>query len=380
MTSLRLAIFYAMAFGFIGVLMPFWPLWLKSRGLTAEDIGLVMALGIAVKTVGNPLVANTADRMGERKRIMAVLALFACIVFAAYQWTYGFWAILAVTLLFHALWSPAMPLMETLVMQTGKLEPIDYGRVRLWGSVTFIFGAWGMGYVLNDSPIDTVYWVALALMAATFASTLTLPDTRIAPSAGKRRPIAAVLTDRTFILFAVGAALIQSSHGVYYTFGTIHWQSVGHSEAVIGWLWAEGVIAEVILFIWGDKLVKRFGAARLIALGGLAGLVRWAGTGLTDALPALMVLQVLHAFTFGAAHLGAIHFIARRMAPEISATAQSLYAGLVMGLAMGMSAWMSGKLYAAHAAQSYFAMAVMAGLGGIIAFALRRRHATGESP
>jgi len=378
-TPLRLASYYAMAFGVIGVFMPFWPLWLKSRGLTAEDIGLVMALGVAVRTISNPLVANMADRMGERKRIMAALTFFACAAFAMFFGAHGFWAILAVTLVFHTLWSPAMPLMETLVMQTAKREPIDYGRVRLWGSVTFVVGAWGMGFVLEGHPIDTVYWVSLGLLAATFASTLLLPDTRIATSTTKRRPIAAVLTDRTFIVFAIGAALIQSSHGVYYTFGTIHWQNAGHSEAVIGWLWAEGVLAEVILFIWGDKLVRRFGAARLIALGGAAGLIRWIGTGITDALPALMVLQILHAFTFGAAHLGAIHFIARRMAPEVSATAQSLYAGLVMGLAMGFSAWMSGKLYAAHAAQAYHAMALMAGLGGIIAYGLRRRHDTGDT-
>ena len=46
---------------------------------------------------------------------------------------------------------------------------------------------------------------------------------------------------------SAAGALIQSSHAVYYAFGTIHWQAAGHSEAVIGWLWAEGVIAETVL-------------------------------------------------------------------------------------------------------------------------------------
>ncbi|MBT6094745.1 MAG: MFS transporter [Rhodospirillaceae bacterium] len=373
MIALRLAWFYAAAFTVIGASMPFWPLWLKSRGLSVEDIGLVIAIGITAKTLANPLIASAADQRGERKRIMAILVLLTTAVFAMFHWAYGFWAILAVTMTFHMLWSPTMPLMESLTMQTAKIQPIDYGRVRLWGSLTFIAAAWAMGHVLEGRSIDLVFWVTLSFLAVTFLSTLTLPDTRIAKPKAGTRPLGAVLTDRTFIIFVAATALIQSSHGVYYTVGTIHWQSVGHSEAVIGWLWAEGVIAEVLLFIWGDKIVKRFGAARLIAIGGLGGLIRWAGTGFTDALPSLMILQLLHGLSFGAAHLGAIYFIARRMAPEVSATAQSVYAAVVMGLAMGASAWLSGVLYADVASRAYLAMAVMSGLGAAIAFYLRRR-------
>ena len=119
--------------------------------------------------------------------------------------------------------------------------------------------------------------------------------------------------------------------------------------------------------------VRRIGAARLLALAGLAGLIRWWGTGVTDALPALLVLQALHGLTFGAAHLGAVHFIARRMDPAVSATAQSVYGAAVMGLGFGAAAWASGHLYAAHAGGAYLPMAVMAGAGGVIAYALRRR-------
>ena len=373
MITFRLAGFYATVFAVIGISTPFWPLWLKSRGLGPEEIGLAMALGIAVKIFANPLIAVAADRHGERKRLMIALLLVATLVFSLFYWARDFWSIVIVILVFQAFWSPALPLMETLTMQTTKIEPLNYGRIRLWGSVTFIIGAWGMGELLSKGSVDLVYWVTLGALILTFLSTLTLPDTRIAKPAGKKRPIRDVLSDRTFVTFVVATALIQSSHGVYYTFGTIHWQSVGHSEAIIGWLWAEGVIAEVLLFMWGDRIVKRFGAARLITLAGIAGLIRWALTGVTDALPALMTLQLFHALTFGAAHLGAIHFIARRMAPSVSATAQSVYAATVMGLAMGVSAWVSGKLYSGFGSQAYYLMAVMAGLGGMIAYALRQR-------
>jgi PPP family 3-phenylpropionic acid transporter len=166
--------------------------------------------------------------------------------------------------------------------------------------------------------------------------------------------------------------MIQGSHAVYYAFGTLHWQAAGYSDDVIGALWAEGVVAEIVLFAFGGPLVRRLGPARLLALGGMAGTVRWLVLGLTDALPALVSVQALHAFTFGAAHLGAIHFIARAMPPALSATAQSLYSAVVMGLGTGLMLVASGPLYAALAGAAYLAMAAAALVGAALSWALAR--------
>jgi PPP family 3-phenylpropionic acid transporter len=185
------------------------------------------------------------------------------------------------------------------------------------------------------------------------------------------------LRNRSFALFLAAAAMIQGSHAVYYAFGTLHWRAAGYSEDVIGALWAEGVVAEIVLFMVGGRLVRRLGPARLIALGGFAGTVRWLVLGLTDALPALVCVQILHAFTFGAAHLGAIHFIARAVPPALSATAQRLYSAVVMGLGLGLMLLASGWLYTAFAGGAFHAMAAAALIGGILAWVLARRPAEG---
>ena len=67
MIAAKLAIYYAAAFAVIGASMPFWPLWLQSRNLGPEEIGLVMAFSVVFKTVTNPLIAAIADRYGERQ-------------------------------------------------------------------------------------------------------------------------------------------------------------------------------------------------------------------------------------------------------------------------------------------------------------------------
>ena len=79
--------------------------------------------------------------------------------------------------------------------------------------------------------------------------------------------------DPRFWIFVATASALQASHQVYYGFGSLYWRSLGFSETTIGWLWAEGVVAEILLFWQGRRLLARLGPAGLMALGGLAGIV-----------------------------------------------------------------------------------------------------------
>jgi PPP family 3-phenylpropionic acid transporter len=370
----RLAAYYGATFLAMGIHLPFWQVWLDSKGLNAEQIGIILATGSILKVIANPTVAQIADKYGERKRLIVLLTVLALCSFSLFTLSTSFWIILLINGLFLALWSPAMPLMESLTMQASKLHQFDYGRVRLWGSITFIVGAVGIGYILKRSSPDYIIWAVLMMLVLTCITAVFLPDIKSSRLTKSRFAMTEVLRDRTFVIFLVGTALIQASHALYYGFGSIHWSNAGLGSDVIGLLWAEGVIVEIILFIYGAPILTKFGPSRLIALAGLAGVIRWFGFGMTTELPTLIALQTLHGFTFGAAHLGAMHFIQDRIAPELSATAQSLYSSVVAGIGMGLAMLMSGYLYAIYSGVAYFAMAVLAGIGGIIIFALRRVH------
>ena len=370
--GVRLSIFYGAFFTVIGIHLPFWPVWLTSRGVTPGEIGVLVAVGISVKVVGNPLIAHIADRRGERRRVIIVLAAAAAGTFSLFHGAHGFWPILAISIPFFLVWSAIMPLGENLVLLSAREHGLDYGRVRLWGSLTFIAASVAMGRALTGRSEDLIYWLVLIAVAGTFAACLFLPDTRPPVLERPRFPVVQVLRDRTFLIFMVAAALIQGSHGVYYAFGTLHWRAVGYADDVIGLLWAEGVAAEIVLFIVGATLVRRLGPASLIALGGLAGAVRWTAIGLSDDLTVLVIVQALHAFTFGATHLGAMHFISRTVPPALSATAQGLYSAAVMGIGSGLSILASGALYGAFGGGAYLAMAGLGLAGAGCALFMRR--------
>jgi PPP family 3-phenylpropionic acid transporter len=175
---------------------------------------------------------------------------------------------------------------------------------------------------------------------------------------------------RLWILIASSAAL-QASHQVYYGFGTLYWRSLGFSETTIGLLWAEGVLAEILLFWQGRVLLAWFGPVGLMVLGGAAGILRWSLAGVLPWLPLIGALQLLHALTFGASYLGAMHFLSRTVPPAAAASAQSLFAAASSGVGGGLVMLLAGGLYAAHGGGAYLFMAVLSAAGLLGALKLR---------
>jgi PPP family 3-phenylpropionic acid transporter len=301
---------------------------------------------------------------------MGLLSGLAIVAFLFFQGAHGFWQILLVTLFFFTFWSATQPLAESLTMLGVGADRLDYGRIRLWGSITFIITSIGLGWMLTGRGADLIYSAALAGIVITFVSCLTLPGYKAPASEPHRLAIWPIIRNVRFMVFLFAAGLIQASHAVLYGFGTIHWRSAGYSDGVIGLFWAEGVFAEIILFAFGTYLLRRFGAIGLVLMGGIAGVLRWGAMGVSDDIYWIVALQSLHAFTFGATHLGAMHFITETVAPRHSASAQSIYAAFVAGIAMGIASLFSGLLYDEFGGQAYFAMAAAAAAGSLIAAAI----------
>ena len=125
-------------------------------------------------------------------------------------------------------------------------------------------------------------------------------------------------------------------------------------------LWSVGVIAEVALFAVSGRVIAYCGTARLLMLAGLAATLRWGVMAFDPPLWATALLQTLHAMSFGAAHLAAIHFMTHAVPEDRAATAQGVYAAIVAGLVLGTVTIASGPLYRTFAGEAYAAMALLA--------------------
>ena len=366
--SVRYALFYAALFLTIGIYVPFWPLWLAGRGLSPGEIGIIFALGSWSRIVANPAMARIADRSRNGKAVVVVLSATALLIFTGFISAQGFWLLLAINLAAALAHQPIMPLAESQTMAAVVRGRLDYGRIRLWGSLAFIVGTVGAGRLMSGRDAEIVLYLILAGLALTFACALALPRQEAPAGVRASGGMRALITKPQFMIFLLAAGLLQASHAAYYGFSALHWRTAGLSETAIGWLWAEGVIAEVALFAVSGAAFARLGARGLLGVAAVAGMVRWTVMGATTGLTSLIAIQVLHAATFGAAHLGAMHFIARQAPPGQAATAQALYS-VISGVAVGLAMWTAGRIFEAHGPIAFQAMAVLSAFAGALLMA-----------
>jgi PPP family 3-phenylpropionic acid transporter len=367
--SLRLVSFYIAIFVVFGVHIPFWPLWLGARGLSAEQLSLLFATGQWVKAAASPLAGMAADRSGQPRLIMLMLSCATAAAFMFCLWAHSFLALLLLTAAIGAFLSSLMPLGDNLTLASAYAGQVDYGRVRLWGSLAFVATLLVAGRILDGRPADTVLYLLIGGAALTFAACFGLPAGPAAPRRARSAGWRALATPR-MLVFLAAATLVQGSHSVPTIFGTLHWRAIGISDGTIAVFWAEGTLAEVVLFFLGAPLLRRVGPLGLIALGGGAGLVRWTVTAFATTVPVIALVQLLHAFTFGAAHLGAMHHLARTVPDEQAATGQALYTAVVGSIGPGLIILPLGALYAAGGGLAYLAMAVIAVAGAAVSLRL----------
>lgn len=369
--ALKLGLFYAAYFLFGGIQLPFFPLWLEAKGLDAGTIGIVIAVPMIARIVAVPIITREADRRRAIKATLVIIAGVGTVAMATVGLMQGAVAILIAFTVAAVVFAPMLSLSDAYALSGLGARGRAYGPVRLWGSVAFIAANVGAGFLLGViDAVHLIWLIVAALILTTIAGILLDPlGAPLAPPDAPRASPRQLWSNPAFLAVAAAAALTQGSHALYYGFSTMEWRAAGISGATIGILWAIGVLAEIVLFAVSARLTAS--PAALLMWGAAGAIVRWGVMAFDPPVSALPALQLLHAASFGAAHLGAMGFLARAVPRELAATAQGLVAtasGIVMALATGLS----GLLFAAVGGAAYLAMAGMGVAGFACALAAHR--------
>ncbi len=365
----RFILLYALMYAAFGVASPFWPAFFESRGLSPQQLGILFALGTAVRLLSGPAAGRLADRLQALRAVLAGCVALAALIALGLLPAHGFWLLLLVSVAHAAALAPITTLTDALALRAaageGARRGFEYGWVRGTGSGAFIAGTLISGQVVAAFGLASIVslhagLLAGAALAALLLPTLTAPEghavTReTSPPGG----IGALLRIPLFRRVMLVAALVLGSHAMHDGFAVIRWSAGGIGPATASLLWSEAVAAEVLVFfLVGPALVSRLGPAGTAALAAFAGSVRWVVVALTTDVIALALVQPLHGLTFAALHLSCMRLIVGIVPPQLAATAQALYA-LGAGATTATLSLLSGWLYAEFGAHGFFAMALL---------------------
>lgn len=372
----RVSGFYVLLFMGTSAQTTFWPLWLQSRGLSEAAVGSLIAVAFLARpafALGTPMLA---DRFDAPRRTLS-LAIFCMILGVIAQGLLEGRAMMAAYVLASAFLAGVYPLCESLAHAAARREGFLYGVARSIGSAAFILANLVCGFMMEHWGPWAPYFWSLALLAAASAAAVTaFPKPPPAPPRPKGffKDAFELLKRPPFPLFALGAALTQASHALYYAYGSIHWRALEFGEGVIGILWALGVTGEILFFLLIDRFAPRASPTLLLAVASGGAALRWGITALNPPLALLAPLQLMHGLSFGAAHIAAMRFIAGHAPARLASTLQGFYAALFIAGCMGAASFAAAWFYPKFGAASYFVSMGM-GLAGLgVATLLRIRE------
>ncbi len=371
-----LAAAYAALFVTIGVYMPFFPLFLAARGFGPEAIGLAIAVPVVVRLVALPAAGILSDRSGRPRAFLAGLGLASAAGFALVGVASGELAILASLALVSLFWHPAFPLLESHAIRLAAVGRVDYGRMRLWGSIAFVAANLAAGLALDRLPAGAVVWMVAGPFLLFALTAAMIPELPPALEASPDQPAAS--PPMRLALGVAAAAFVQASHAMLYAFASLHWEAAGLGPATIGALWAVSVVAEIVMFIFGTRALGSFSPLMMLVIGGVAAAVRFGSLALDPPAALLFPLQLLHGLSFAASHLGLMALIARDTPVQMAGRAQT-FASTAIGLALALATVAAGPLYVAFGAAGFAASAMLGAIGTVLAFLARAQpHRAGS--
>lgn len=354
-----------------GVASPFWPRFFETRGVTSEELGLLLALGTTVRLASGPLAGRIADQLRARRTVLATCLGVAGLVALGLAAAEGLALLLLISLCHAAALAPTTTLADAVASRAADApsengrRAFEYGWVRGTGSAAFIVGTLLAGQMIGAAGLTSVVVLHAGLLVAAVFVVFFVPDItsdQRRAAKGALRPtggFSTLIRIAVFRRLLLVAALILGSHAIHDAFAVIRWNAAGIGPGTASLLWSLSVAAEVfVFFVVGPPIVARMGPAVAAAIAAAAGLLRWSVMALTADLSVLVLVQPLHGLTFALLHLACMRILTQSVPPQLAATGQAIYA-LAAGMATALLTLAGGVLYARYNAGAFFVMSAL---------------------
>lgn len=370
---IRLSGLYFFYFAALGALIPYLALYLDELGYSAREIGIVFAIKIGARILAPVLLAWHADVSGHRMRLVRVAALCSALSFIGMFFVTGFGMLTLVISIWAFFFSAMLPQFEATALN--HLGPHRYGPIRVWGSIGFIVAVAGLGPLLGNFGTAALLPVVMAFLVGSAIFSALVPEKDHSAAAADEPGLLQVLKQPVVLaLFAIGL-LAQFAHGPYYSFFSLYLEGFGYSRATIGQMWALGVVAEVVVFLFMARLLARANPANLLAWALALSVLRWVLlVWFADRMTALALAQILHLASFGIFHAVSIGFVHRFFPGRLQGRGQALFSSLTFGAGNALGSLAAGYLWeGVSPAAIFMASTVSSGLAFVLLLVVRRR-------
>ena len=372
--GLRGALFYSIYWGVVGMFEPFVTVHFMRLGFSGQEIGWLASVFPLFTFLVTPVVSRLADR--ANRRILTLAAACTCygiaLIFLPLPVT--FMSVLPLFALVMAFRSPVTPLADSLVARMAELRQLNFGGMRLWGSVIFTITSLCMGWVWEKTGFAVMFLVSgLAFFLVALAAFL-LEETPGASSPldsvdhhGQSKAKRPWILPEPGILFLLGGNfLVIGAVFMGSTFGTVYMGALGGSEFFFGALYGISAMAEVPGMLFGQRIARRMGDTNAMLAAYALVAVGFAGYAISYTPWVMVFFAAVRGLGFGLFLVSTVMIINHRAPENLYATYQGLEKAFCWGLAPLLGGPISGFVYQTYGPSNLFllnaAMTVAAGM------------------
>ena len=358
---------YFIYFGVLGIFLPYFNLYCYHLGLSGLQIGSLAGLRSMAMVLFPLIWGALADRFQYRKPIYILCTFASTSIWVLYLFFFDFWPMLIITALYGMFFAPIISFLEAVTMDVLGQEKKSYGRIRAWGSISFIVTVLILGKIIDLYSLDIILSLILGGSLALAAISILVPAIKIrtqdllAPGAGP-------LLEKRVIIFLFCGFLMLVSHGAYYGFFSIHLENLGYGSTFIGIAWALASTAEILVMLKSEKIFGRFSLENVLFFSFLVAAVRWMVLFFAGSAAVILLSQILHAATYGTFHMASILYIDRLSPGPIKTLGQSVNNALTYGLGLMVGFFINGYVYGITGSYPLFLMSAFIALAGGMLF------------
>jgi PPP family 3-phenylpropionic acid transporter len=361
-------------------ILPFLPIVLQDRGLSAAEIGVVLALAALAGFVSTPLWGHAADGRLGAENALVVASIAAAVAVVPLTLAHSVLALTVVVVLVTAARSAMASLTDAIALDHLGDDRAQYGRVRLWLSLGWAISACVWGLVLQTGSLNWVPWIyaacafVVAIAAYSVGGKRTVHEKTLT---GARREMLVALAP-----FLLSLLLLFAAFNATFSFISIRIRDLGGGLFVVGAATALQAIAEAPVMRITPRLNRVLGHRALYVVGSLFFFVAFVAWAFLDSPLAIALVKLVAGVGFALVYVGSVLLVDDLVPAALRGTGQGLAKAVTFGLSPILGSLVGGAIYDYAGPRALFlacAAAALVAATSVFVIAARSR-ATRVSP
>ena len=352
-----------LAFWFAAATQSYTTVYLQLLGMSPQQVGIISALNSAISIISTPFWGTMSDRMQSVKKVFLFVVSVSILLVPLIPIT-GEQRILGIALpyiiipLVSFFRNPAGALVDTWVVQASNRQGLNYGSIRLWGSISFAVMAFVLSALLRVIDVRYSFFIysGASLIILVVACFIKEDGTKQRALKFRELHIGRLFKDYYYVAYLIFAITLNMPMQTSYTFMPYLIQSVGADATMLGTIQGIKALIEVPFLFFIAKLRTKYKIQHIIMAAGCLYVTEAFLLSLSYSIGYILIISALQGMAQGLFIGTGTNYVYRLAPDSLKATAQT-FNGAMNSIAGIVGNLLGGVLITAVGVKTFYAYA-----------------------